>query len=372
MGHHGQGKGRQQQGGIEDDVLAAQVEQAAGQGPCHQGGQGVEQEEKAGRAGQAAFRRVGGHEGLDAAVAQAGDERHQRKAHHARVDVAVELQEGAVAVMHLRQVVQAEKDADAGQADAQAGLRQGGIAEIVGDEDAQKGAQGQGKGRAHAEQADAQPVMLVGHHIGHDGAGGRAHDAHAQAHAQALHEEQGQAGDPEEGRDAGRIEQQAGEEDDAETEQGEQVAGEETADQAADDHDARGEPGAAEAGAVCGLRIGRAGDEHQVIGRHDQQVDAGDHIEIAVEDGAQGFGGAGGAALPRPRTGSVLAGHRTSWAKYRHTVACATIYVRQLSLVKRKTRPAGGRAFALARRCKADYDKTMYPTCIIFLELLWN
>ena len=71
----------------------------------------------------------------------------------------------------------------------------------------------------------------------------------------------------------------------------------------------------------------------------DQQVDAGDHIEVAVENGAQGFAGAGGAAVLCPGPGSVLGGHRDSWAKYRHTVACATIYVRRLSLVKQKTRP---------------------------------
>ena len=57
---------------------------------------------------------------------------------------------------HLRQVMQAEEDDDAGQTDAQAGLGQDGVAEILRDEDAQEGPQGQRKGRAHAEQADAQ------------------------------------------------------------------------------------------------------------------------------------------------------------------------------------------------------------------------
>lgn len=280
-----------------------------------------------------------------------------RKTHHTRVDVTVELKEGPVAVAHLRQVVQAEEDGDAGQADAQAGLCQDGIAEILGDEDAQEGPQGQREGRAHAEQADAQPVMLVGHHIGHDGTGGRAHDAHAHTHAQALHEEQGQVGDPEKGRDAGRIEQQPGKKDGTAAAQGKQVAGQETADEAADDHDARGEPGAAEAGAVGGPRVGRAGDEHQVVGRHDQQVDAGDHIEVAVENGAQGFAGAGGAAVLCPGPGSVLGGHRDSWAKYRHTVACATIYVRVLSLVKQKTCPADGALLPLQGAARLTMKK---------------
>ena len=57
---------------------------------------------------------------------------------------------------------------------------------------------------------------------------------------------QGQVGDPEKGRDAGRIEQQPGKKDGTAAAQGKQVAGQETADEAADDHDARGEPGAAE------------------------------------------------------------------------------------------------------------------------------
>ena len=238
------------------------------------------------------------------AVAQAGDERHQRKAHHTRVDVAVQGKEGA-AVAHLRQASHEEKDGDAGKADAQTGLGQGGIAGAGDDLDAQEGAQRQREGRTHAEQADAEAVMLVRDDVGHDGARGRADDAHADAHAQALDKEQREAGHPEEGGDAGRIEEQTAQQDDAAAEQGKQVAGGETAHEAADDHDPRRESRCAQAGPVGRAGITGAGHEHEVIGRHQQKVDEGDHCEIAAEDGAQGL-----PALLRPA--AVGAGFRTA------------------------------------------------------------
>ena len=92
-------------------------------------------------------------------------------------------------------------------------------------------------------------------------------------------------------------------------------------------------------------------------------VDAGDHIEVAVENGAQGFAGAGGAAVLCPGPGSVLGGHRDSWAKYRHTVAYATIYVRVLSLVKQKTCPADGALLPLQGAARLTMKKRrMRPT----------
>ncbi|SFV74008.1 hypothetical protein DESPIGER_2186 [Desulfovibrio piger] len=64
----------------------------------------------------------------------------------------------------------------------------------------------------------------------------------------------------------------------------------------------------------------------------------------------------------------MLAGHRTSWAKYRHTVACATIYVRRLSLVKRKTRPAGGALLRLPGAARL----TMTKRCILPASFSWS
>ena len=156
------------------------------------------------------------------------------------------------------------------------------------------------------------------------GACGCADDAHPDAHAQALDKEQRKAGNPEEGGNAGRVEEQAGQQDGAAAQQGEQIAGGETAHEAADDHDARRKPRGAQAGSIRRAGITGAGDEHEVIRRHQQKVDERDHGKVAAEDGAQGLEAP--LCLVGLGTGvrATLCGHVSSsgWI-----VARATIYV---------------------------------------------
>ena len=131
--------------------------------------------------------------------------------------------------------------------------------------------------------------MLVRHHIGHDGSRGRADDAHGHAHEQALHKEQKETGNPEEGRNAQGVEQQPRQQNRTAAAQGKQIPCGKAPGKTADDHDARRQPGCAQIGVVGCPGIGGAGDEHQIVGRHDQQIDDGHDGEIAVENGPQGF-----------------------------------------------------------------------------------
>ena len=124
--------------------------------------------------------------------------------------------------------------------------------------------------------------MPLRDHIGHNGSRGRADDADADARPEALHEQPGQGIHQEKTRDAGRVQHDPGEKNGAATEKRKQIAGDETPCQAADDHNARGETSRAQACQISLSGIGGAGDEDQVVGRHDQKVDQRHHIEVAI------------------------------------------------------------------------------------------
>lgn len=151
---------------------------------------------------------------------------------------------------------------------------------------AQEGAKGQSQGRAHAEEADAEAMVLLGHHIGYDGARGRAGDARAGAGQKAQHKEAYQGGIQKGGRYGAGKEAQSCQQDGPAAIGREQVAAEKAAHQAAYDHDAGTQAGNAETGLVGGLHVHGTGHEGEIIDGHDQQVDAGDDRKLVVADGA--------------------------------------------------------------------------------------
>ena len=125
-------------------------------------------------------------------------------------------------------------------------------------------------------------MMLLWDHIGHDGPGSRTDNPDADTGQKPLDEQQRQGIRQKEACYAGRIQQQPGAQDAPAAEKRQKVARDETPGQASDDHDARGEARCAQAHGVGLPRIRGAGDEYQVIGRHDQQIDQSYHIEVTV------------------------------------------------------------------------------------------
>ena len=73
--------------------------------------------------------------------------------------------------------------------------------------------QSQSQRRAHAEQADAETMMLLWDHIGHDGSGSRADNPDADAGQKPLDEQQRQGIRQKEACYAGRVQQQPGAQD---------------------------------------------------------------------------------------------------------------------------------------------------------------
>lgn len=92
--------------------------------------------------------------------------------------------------------------------------------------------QSQRQRRAHAEQADAEAMMLLWDHIGHDGPGSRTDNPDADTGQKPLDEQQRQGIRQKEACYAGRIQQQPGAQDAPAAEKRQKVACDETPGQA--------------------------------------------------------------------------------------------------------------------------------------------
>ena len=230
MGQQNEGQGRQEKDREEDDVFAVGVVQPSGYGAGGQRCQGVQQEEQACGAGKAPFGSERSHEGLHASVTQARYQCYKGKTHHTRIDIAVEAQERAMAALHRREGSQSEKDGETAQRDADVDLHQGRILHMAAQGNAEERPQSQSQRRAHAEQADAETMMLLWDHIGHDGSGSRADNPDADAGQKPLDEQQRQGIRQKEACYAGRVQQQPGAQDAPAAEKRQKVSGDETTD----------------------------------------------------------------------------------------------------------------------------------------------
>ena len=178
--------------GVQNHVFAVSVKQAAAMGPRKQGRPGVTQKKNAGCARESVLRRKGRQECLYAAIARAYGKRHQRKAHHSRVNIAVQTQDRARRLAHGRQVAQKAENSQTQQADARIEQHEGVVSVPEGKEDAQKWPEGQRQCGTHGKKTYTQTMKPYRNHIGHNGSCGGSGYAYAKAGRKALHKKHGQ------------------------------------------------------------------------------------------------------------------------------------------------------------------------------------
>ena len=206
---HKQGQSREQQGRVQNYMLAMPVKQAAAMGPREQGRPGVTQKENAGRARESVLRGKGRQECLYAAIAWAYYKSHQREAHHTRINIAVQAEGRARRLAHGRQVAQKAENSQADQADARVEQHEGVVSVPEGKKDAQKWPKSQSQCGTHGKKAYAQTMKTHRNHIGHNGSCGGSGHAYAKTGRKALHKKHGQRIHQEQAANACGKQQQA-------------------------------------------------------------------------------------------------------------------------------------------------------------------